>query len=43
MVWQTRMEPTEEEKAKARRAIRVIYALMALGILLPLVIFLLQR
>jgi hypothetical protein len=31
------MDASAEEKAKARRAIRLLYLLMALGILVPLV------
>ena len=37
------MEPTSSDQAKARRAIRVLYLAMAVGILLPMVIFWLRR
>lgn len=37
------MYASAEEKAKARRAIRLLYLLMALGIVVPLVIFFLRR
>jgi len=37
------MDPSAEEKAKARKAIRLLYLAMAVGIVLPLVLFLLMR
>jgi hypothetical protein len=37
------METTPSDQAKARRAIRLIYLAMAVGILLPMVLFWLLR
>lgn len=36
-------EPTEEEKAKAERTIKWIYAAMAFFILLPFIIILIKK
>jgi hypothetical protein len=33
------MDDTTAEKAKARRAIRILYAAMGVGVVLPLVLF----
>jgi len=39
----TKMNETEAEKIKARRAIRLIYLLMAVFIIGPIVLYLLVR
>jgi|GEM_PF-2746893 len=37
------MDPTDEEKAKAQRVVRLLYLLIALGIVLPLLVFAVRR
>jgi len=37
------MDPTDEEKAKAERAVRLLYILIGVGILLPLFLFFVYR
>lgn len=36
------MEPSEDEKAKAQRAVRLLYLVMFLGVSLPLLFFFLH-